>query len=360
LKQEIYHPRKLIISRFISSLIYPFVRIFIHNPITSDFKKDEIKKILVTEYHCIGDVLMIIPALRLIKSSFPKAELTLLTNSDASALAEVLEIADKIISFDFPWTGKTDKIKYREAWDVAIKLKKENFDLGIDFKGDLRNLIFLWKTGSKFRIGFNGTGGNYFITHPFPFPFTVHQRDRSIQLLRSIGLNKKIDKSIIDIPNSTSDKKDFIVLHPGANHKARQWSKNNWIKLVELLEHSHKIALVKTNDSVKTITYLSEIYPDIFIFSDSLPNFGRWLQHQKMLIGMDSMAVHLAGVLGIPSLAIFGKQDPDLTKPKFNNSEFIIPENSCNHKNNHWRLCGKCTNSVKPEAVFEKIKRLQL
>ena len=53
---------------------------------------------------------MIIPALRLIKSSFPHAELTLVTNSSVSELAAVLKIADKIFSFDFPWTGQANKI----------------------------------------------------------------------------------------------------------------------------------------------------------------------------------------------------------------------------------------------------------
>ena len=360
MKQEIYNPRNLFFSRFISSLIYPFIWIFIRSPATHDIGKNGIKKILVTEYHCIGDVLMIIPALRLIKSSFPNAELTLITNSDVSELAAVLKLADKIIPCDFPWTGKKGKMNYQKVWDIAKKLKRKNFDLGIDFKGDMRNLIFLWKTDSKFRLGFDGTGGSYFLTHPFPLPFTNHQTDRSVQLLRLIGLNQTIDNSPINIVSNVDNKKNFMVLHPGANHKARQWSKNKWIKLVELLEHSHKIALVKTNDSVKTINALKEIYPDIFIFSGSLTSFGKWLQHQKVLIGMDSMAVHLAGALGVPSLAIFGKQNPDLTKPKFTKSAYIPPKHPCNHKNNHWRLCGECTNMVTPESVFDEINDLLL
>ena len=341
-------------------MIYPFIRIFIRLPATSDIGKHEIKKILVAEYHCIGDVLMIIPALRLIKTSFPDAELTLITNSAVSELAEALGIADKIFSFDFPCIGKTNKIKYWEVWDIVKMLRREDFDLGIDFKGDIRNLIFLWGTGSKFRLGFDGTGGSYFLTHSLPFPFITHQRDRALQLLRSIGLNQKADYFPIKLPNSIFNEKKNIVLHPGANHKERQWSKRNWIKLAELLGHSHKIALVKTDDSVQIINALKEIYPDIFIFTGSLVSFGKWLQHQKMLIGMDSMAVHLAGILGIPSLTIFGRQNPELTKPKFKGSTFINPDHSCNHKNNHWRLCRNCTNSVTPESVFDAINDLLL
>ena len=72
----------------------------------------------------------------------------------------------------------------------------------------------------------------------------------------------------------------------------------------------------------------------------------------------DSMAVYLAGVLGVLSLAIFGKQNPVLTKPKFKKSTYIPPKYPCNHKNNHWRLCGECTNTVTPESVFDEINRL--
>jgi hypothetical protein len=36
----------------------------------------------------------------------------------------------------------------------------------------------------------------------------------------------------------------------------------------------------------------------------------------------NSIAVHLAGILCVPSLAIFWKQNSDLTKPKFNKSVF--------------------------------------
>ena len=70
------------------------------------------------------------------------------------------------------------------------------------------------------------------------------------------------------------------------------------------------------------------------------------------------MAVHLSGILGVPSFAIFGKQDPVLIKPKFKKSTYIPPKYPCNHKNNHWHLYGECTNTVTPESVFDEINRL--
>ena len=220
-------------------------------------------------------------------------------------------------------------------------------------------MIFLWKTCSRYRLGFNGTGGSYLLTHSFPFPFKTHQSDRAVQLLRLFELNQTIDKSSINIIPNIVDEKDFIVLHPGAKHRERQWSVKNWLKLVKLLNNTHKIALVKTDDSKNLVLILSKYFPELYIFSGSLLRFGQWLQNQKLLIGMDSMAVHLAGVLGVPSIAIFGKQNPKLTGPQYNSSTFISPDKPCSHRFSHWRLCQYCTNSVKPEAVINKIKSMK-
>ena len=38
-----------------------------------------------------------------------------------------------------------------------------------------------------------------------------------------------------------------------------------------------------------------------------------WLENQKMLICVDSMAGHLSAEIGVPSVTIFGSQNPKLT-----------------------------------------------
>ena len=58
-------------------------------------------------------------------------------------------------------------MNYQKVWELTKKLKREKFDLGVDFKGDFRNLIFLWQICSKYRLGFDGTGGSYFLTHSY-------------------------------------------------------------------------------------------------------------------------------------------------------------------------------------------------
>ena len=45
-------------------------------------------------------------------------------------------------------------------------------------------------------------------------------------------------------------------------------------------------------------------------------DFKIWLENQKMLICVDSMAGHLSAEIGVPSITIFGSQNPKLTAPE--------------------------------------------
>ena len=104
LKQKIYSPTNLFLSKAISCFLYPYYLFF--NLFRKSYLLEglEVKVILVTEYHRIGDVIMIAPALKAIKQKYPKSHLILLCNQQALELVRSLEMADEVISFQAPWT----------------------------------------------------------------------------------------------------------------------------------------------------------------------------------------------------------------------------------------------------------------
>ena len=67
------------------------------------------------------------------------------------------------------------------------------------------------------------------------------------------------------------------------------------------------------------------------------------------------MAGHLAAELGIPTLSIFGSQNPDSTRPLGNFSVIVNPKNVCQHKKKHWRLCANCMDEIDEEDVYGRL-----
>ena len=89
-----------------------------------------------------------------------------------------------------------------------------------------------------------------------------------------------------------------------------------------------------------------------------LIDFNSWLKNQRLLVGPDSMAGHLAAYLNIPVVSIFGSQNPELTKPIGFNVKVLKPNGNCKHNRKHWRLCKECINMVKPSEVFNVINQV--
>jgi len=354
---QVYNPKFLFFSRIISVIIAPFYLFFNLFRKTYSLDEVEIKSILVSEYHRIGDVFLIIPALKVLKSTFPDSKLVLLCCESAKDLVTDLNIADEVVSVFVPWTNwEWSPLKWLRVRSLARSFRKRNIDLAIDFKGDFRNSWFLWHVGSKIRLGYTATGGSYFFTYPKSFPFEEHQTQRALSLTYGIGCNKDGEKEKNPIYNDSGS----IVCHAGAADPRRAWPIEKWTELIKSISRYENISIVKTLETEDLIQQLEEQEFSIDVFKGNLVMFKNWLKNQKLLIGTDSMPGHLASYLGLPVVSVFGLQNPQLTKPVGKWTAIVKPNTSCKHKRDHWRLCEKCISSISVHQVESAVNNLLL
>ena len=339
-------------AKIFSALIFPYYKILNLFRKKYDLKLLKVKTILVTEYHRIGDVIIIAPILKSIKSRFPDAEIILICNEPSKKLAEKFKLADKVFGVAVPWTNwRWSIFEWYKIKSFANTLNLLNIDLAIDFKGDLRNSWFLWSTNPKVSYGYNTTGGSYFITNSFSMNQNDHQYTRASKLIKQFGCELINDRKI----RYRSVKNGYLVLHPGSSDKARSWPDCHWKELAKLLTKRFKVSLVVTKESHNLFQSLKTEGLELQYFEGSLTSFCDYIKNQKCLIALDSMAGHLGSFLGIPVVSLFGSQNPELTKPSNKYGKIIIPQKSCNHKRDHWRLCRLCLESISPEKVYEEV-----
>ena len=354
MKNKVYSNTYLILSHLISFFISPYYNII--NLFRKKYKieKIKIKKILVLEYHRIGDIIIILPILRSIKKNYPNSQLILVCCKESYDLIKHFNIVDKLISIEIPWTNWSFSInKWIKTFFLIKKLKNLKIDLAFDFKGDLRNNWFLWKIKSKISIGYHATGGSFFLTNSFKFNHNKHQKNRAEELISKIGCFPLKNKRKIKL-----NEQGLIVIHPGSSDVRRSWLGVKWINLINLLTKNFKVAIVKTSESIEVIHKIKQEVNNIEIFENDIVGFKIWLEKQSVLIGVDSMAGHLAAEIGIPTVTIFGSQEPSLTSPNGKLSLIAKPKEECKHYRDHWRLCSYCINEVSEEYVFDLIKSL--
>tara|TARA_B100000959_G_scaffold248298_1_gene275078 strand:- start:183 stop:1274 length:1092 start_codon:yes stop_codon:yes gene_type:complete len=349
LVQGVYNKKIIFWSQIFSSLFYPYFKIINYFRPIFDLDSLEIKTILVTEYHRIGDVLIIEPVLRSIKKKYPNAHLILICNENVENLARYLGLADEVIPINAPWTNWSwSVLKWWRVRSFAKQLSSRQIDLAFDFKGDLRNGWFLWLTYPKVSFGYDTTGGGYFFTNPIKMNQGLHQLDRAEKMVSKIGCQ------LVDRQNTPQGLNDngAVVLHVGATDQRRSWPTKNWITLVDMLSNKFKTSIVETNESKQLIEQLKKTNSQVEYYKGDLIEFTGWLAQQKCLVCPDSMAGHLAAYVQIPVVSLFGSQAPELTSPVTNLGVVVKPERPCDHKSNHWRLCRKCMESISPLTVY--------
>ena len=352
MKQEIFWPLYLNLSRVVAFLISPYYHFFNFFKEFKPLESIEMRTILVAEYHRIGDILMILPALKALKAKFNNAKIILICCPEATNLCTELGIADEVIPFQPAWTNWSfSPIKWYNSFAFARSLGEKNIDLAIDFKGDIRNSCFLWNLNSKYSIGYVSGGGEYFFSKAFPFPFRLHQTKRALSLVSKIGANASLNKKNI----TKNNPEGYIVFHSGAIDKRRRWSIKNWIKLISLFPTGSKIAIVDTDGCEELVKEVREKNLPVYIYRNNILGFMNWLKNQRVLIAPDSMAGHLGAYLNIPVISLFGAQNPELTKPLGDGVQVLKPNKKCDHIRDHWRLCSLCMDEIRPEKVLKSI-----
>ena len=124
-----------------------------------------VKKILLIRLDHLGDVLMVRPALDAVRSYFPEATIDFLLASDYAALfsyeprLNLIPVTHHWFSRHSPWMDQITEIR-----ELIARLRREHYDLGIDFRGDLRNIALMTLAEIPERVGYGITGGGFFLT----------------------------------------------------------------------------------------------------------------------------------------------------------------------------------------------------
>ena len=106
-------------------------------------------KILAIKFKYLGDVVVVVPALRALRDQWPDAELHALVAEDAAPLLRHLPWLDKV--WALPRTR--GQARLAESWPIIRALRREKFDRSVDFVGNDRGAILSRLIGARERLG---------------------------------------------------------------------------------------------------------------------------------------------------------------------------------------------------------------
>ena len=123
---------------------------------------NDIKKIIVFESHLIGDTVLILPLLGVLKKAFPKAEILLLAGPWAKPIIKRSNASVQVATISLPWLQKgtlKKLVSIPSFVSMIIWLRRFRSDMFIENRGDVRNIVLGRLICPTHRIGYDFSCG---------------------------------------------------------------------------------------------------------------------------------------------------------------------------------------------------------
>lgn len=276
-------------------------------------------RILVIRGGAIGDFILTLPAIGLLRENFPDAELEILGYEHIVALAHRRFYADAIRSIEYgPMAGffvpnsvlAADLAEYFASFQQVVSYL---FDPDKFFEGNLR------RAGVK----------NYLPAY-VKIDDSQHAAQQLAQPLMRLALFLEQPAARI-YPTDADDAfaraflgestRPVIAIHPGSGSARKNWPAENWAALGSWLvghETRPRLMLVGGEADDGPLAALAGAWSqaDLLVAHHlSLPHLAAILRHCRLFLGHDSGISHLAAAVGTPCVLLFGPTDPAVWAP---------------------------------------------
>ncbi len=206
-------------------------------------------KILLTQLRRIGDVITTTPAVRAIRAAWPKATIDYLTEPPSDEIFRASPYINNIITMN----RRPSPLQYIQ---LVRRLRKNKYNVVIDFFGNPTSAYLTWLSGAKHRVGFDIHFRKHFYTHitnTGMFPFHIYAGLHKLALAAHIGAmpvgyepefpitvetQREADDFLASLGVTAGD--TLVTLGIATRHAFRQWPLDRFASVADaLIERYH-------------------------------------------------------------------------------------------------------------------------
>lgn len=341
---------------------------------------DKELNIIILLFLLIGDTIMYLPAIDILKKTYAKSKFTFVCTLAAKEILVKQGFVAEFILIDCPWISPFNKSIYNifKFWKTLLTINKQDYDIAIDFRGDWRNIFYMSFIKSKKKISYNFSGGEYMLTDVIlPNPLFEHFTDEALYFVKNLGCNYSELEAIPFLKSNNQYLNEFkeknnlygyliIGLHPGASQEVKRWDPLKYLQLIKeiwILEPKSKFLIFEgpgesgTVDFISSNLYNSNI-PHLRI-KEKLSVYIDIISICDLVICNDSGAAHITAAHGKPVVIIFGNVDPKFVTPKSTNIVKVVSHKlSCKPCNKSYCVLhtSECIKSITVNEVLIAVK----
>jgi heptosyltransferase-2 len=338
------------------------------------------ESILVFAPSWIGDGVMSLGALRLLRKERPEARIVVLARPSLVDLYEGVTEVDGTLPYD-PRGADSGVAGLRAA---ARRIRSENFQICLLLPNAFRAAAFARLAGIPERWGYATESRGFLLTRrvpPAPRPFGRHQSHYYLELLSGLGFKAASTPDVsLTLPAARNEsarrllalegwdgKTPLVGVHPGASgSRAKIWSASRFGEVAGRVAAAMGArAVVLGGEGERDLALETESAmgerPLQLQGKTSLGDLMGVLTQLSLFLSNDSGPMHVAAALGVPTLAVFGPTDPKETGPLGPRARFVREPVECSPC--LYRDCPidhRCMERIGVERVYEEAMGLVL
>jgi len=281
-------------------------------------------RILVFLKGGIGDVVFALPLLGDLRAGFPHGELVVLSHDQGADVLRHAPAVDVVRSTG-PMSARTS------VRDALRALGPGRFDVAITPVRSVRAAWLLLRSGARTRVGFGGGPERLLLTHAAPVrPFEVVFNRRFERLASALGLSTGAPARLVVAgprreearrrlaSTGRDEARPLVALHVGGGWPTKRWPVAHARALVERLASAGaQVLLVGGEADQERAREIAAAAPGSSLdrAGASVADTVAELSLAAAAVGLDSGLSHAGVALGIPTVLLFGPNDPASVEP---------------------------------------------
>lgn len=302
------------------------------------------RRILIIRTDLIGDLVLSLPVIRLLKRTYPEAEIDLLALPSSARIIEHDPDIANVITYDINiWRrpkALLQKKNWREVRALHRRLRDRHYDLAVSVFGPWAAIVAV-ASGAQRRLGFGKESYPSFMTDSVPGAHWtpgdhLHEVDYCLKLAQAAGARPGPNDRIptLFVPAQTSLEaeqlleqagvrfdKPIIACHVSSNNgQSKRWPIPYWARMIDLLISKDGANVILTGASgdlplIEAIQQRAHEQPINLAGKTSLVQLAAILKRADLMVTGDSGPMHIAAAVGTPLIAIHGPTDPAMSGP---------------------------------------------
>jgi len=314
-----------------------------HSVLIRDFHP---ARILLIRLARLGDVILLLPAIRLLRRRFPHSHIAALVGHRCAPILEMCGAINEVIAVDR--VAMRDGSRLVAIWDVlklAERIRRARYELVLDFHSFRETNLLAWYSRADWRLGLKRAHGSYL---PFCFNLGPVLEDKSQHvacvfrsLLNPLGVEPYEGEIQLDLSAEDLSKADDFLLNQqippgttllgfnvGAGSPGRIWPKENFAELARRLILQHNAGVIffsgpQDGNFSREAAQLTNDPRTLVANSLSLKLLAAVISRCKLFVSNDTGPMHLGPATGVPTLGLFSLGHPEHYRPLGQHSRFV-------------------------------------